>query len=199
LAGGFAYALARLHPGSVRGAMILDVPIPGIEPWENVKVDPKLWHFGFHRAPGLAEKLLAKREAIYFGYFLRRTAADPNMISDQDVERYARAYSGPGLSEKNIEKTADLTEGGLVVSPNEIDAFHKLLGTPPTPGTNTILIAHKPNIVDALGKDWFDVKEKARPRFSGRKTTAADSSPGCKWTNGGAVETVFWDCGTVDL
>ena len=27
------------------------------------------------------------------------------------------------------------------------------------PGTNTILITHKPNIVDALGKDWFDVKE----------------------------------------
>jgi hypothetical protein len=50
-----------------------------------------------------------------------------------------------------------------VVSPNEnnrrIDAFRKLLGTAPTPGTNTILITHKPNIVDALGKDWFDVKE----------------------------------------
>jgi hypothetical protein len=50
-----------------------------------------------------------------------------------------------------------------VVSPNEnsrrIDAFHKLLGTPPRPGTNTILITHKPNIVDALGKDWFDVKK----------------------------------------
>ena len=50
-----------------------------------------------------------------------------------------------------------------MVSPNEnsrrIDAFHKLLGTAPMPGTNTILITHKPNIVDALGKDWFDVKE----------------------------------------
>ena len=50
-----------------------------------------------------------------------------------------------------------------MVSPNEnsrrIDAFRKLLSTAPTPGTNTILITHKPNIVDALGKDWFDVKE----------------------------------------
>ena len=33
------------------------------------------------------------------------------------------------------------------------------LSTAPTPGTNTVLITHKPNIVDALGKDWFDVKE----------------------------------------
>jgi pimeloyl-ACP methyl ester carboxylesterase len=94
--GWVAYALARLHPNAVRGAMILDVPMPGVEPWEKIKADPKLWHFGFHRALGLAEKLLAGREAIYIGYFLRRTAADPKSISDEDVKRYTRAYSGPG-------------------------------------------------------------------------------------------------------
>ena len=80
------------------------------------------------------------------------------------TSKYNRAYETAVIAGfKNIEKTADVTEGGLVVSPNEnnrrIDAFHKLLGTTPTPGTNTILITHKPNIVDALGKDWFDVKE----------------------------------------
>jgi hypothetical protein len=50
-----------------------------------------------------------------------------------------------------------------VVSPNEnsrrVDTFHKLLGAAPAPGTNTILSTHKPNIVDPLGKDWFDVQE----------------------------------------
>jgi phosphohistidine phosphatase SixA len=80
------------------------------------------------------------------------------------TSKYNRAYETAVIAGfKDIEKTADITEGGLVVSPNEnnrrIDAFHKLLGTAPTPGTNTILITHKPNIVDALGKDWFDVKE----------------------------------------
>jgi hypothetical protein len=34
-----------------------------------------------------------------------------------------------------------------------------MLGTQPPPGKNTILITHQPNIVAALGKDWFDVKE----------------------------------------
>ena len=34
-----------------------------------------------------------------------------------------------------------------------------MIATAPQPGTNTILITHKPNIIDALGKDWFDVKE----------------------------------------
>jgi phosphohistidine phosphatase SixA len=80
------------------------------------------------------------------------------------TSKYNRAYETAVIAGfRDIEKTADLTEGGLVVSPNEnnrrIDAFHKLLGTAPTHGTNTILITHKPNIVDALGKDWFDVKE----------------------------------------
>ncbi|MGA7388072.1 MAG: histidine phosphatase family protein, partial [Pseudolabrys sp.] len=80
------------------------------------------------------------------------------------TSKYNRAYETAVIAGfKDIEKTADITEGGLVVSPNEnnrrIDAFRKLLGTAPTPGTNTIRITHKPNIVDALGKDWFDVKE----------------------------------------
>ena len=80
------------------------------------------------------------------------------------TSKYNRTYETAVIAGfKNIEKTADITEGGLVVSPTEnnrrIEAFHKLLATAPMPGTNTILITHKPNIVDALGKDWFDVKE----------------------------------------
>ena len=80
------------------------------------------------------------------------------------TSKYNRAFETAVIAGfKDIEKTADLTEGGLVVSPNEnsrrIEAFHTMLGTAPKTGTNTILITHKPNIVDALGKDWFDVKE----------------------------------------
>ena len=80
------------------------------------------------------------------------------------TSKYNRAYETAVIAGfKDIEKTADITEGGLVVSPNEnnrrIDALRRLLSTSPMHGTNTILITHKPNIVDALGKDWFDVKE----------------------------------------
>jgi broad specificity phosphatase PhoE len=80
------------------------------------------------------------------------------------TSRYNRAYETAVIAGfKDTEKTADLTEGGLVVSPNEnnrrIEEFRGMLGTAPKSGTNTILVTHKPNIVDALGKDWFDVKE----------------------------------------
>ena len=34
-----------------------------------------------------------------------------------------------------------------------------MLAQVPEKGKNTFLITHKPNIIDALGKDWFDVKE----------------------------------------
>ena len=56
-----------------------------------------------------------------------------------------------------------MTEGGLIVSPNEnnrrAEALRQMLATEPEVGSNTILITHQPNIVAALGKDWFDVKE----------------------------------------
>lgn len=62
-----------------------------------------------------------------------------------------------------VTPTADITEGGLVVSPNENNrraaALKKLAATVPPAGTNVVLVTHKPNILDAFGKDWFDVRE----------------------------------------
>lgn len=80
------------------------------------------------------------------------------------TSHFNRAYETAVLAGfNNIEKTADIAEGGLVVSPNENNrgaaAFKKMLGSAPDPGTNTVLVTHKPNILDALGKDWFEVKE----------------------------------------
>jgi broad specificity phosphatase PhoE len=102
-------------------------------------------------------KALAKA----FGEALRQVRVP---VGEVYTSKYNRAYETAVIAGfADIEKTADITEGGLVVSPNEnnrrIEAFRKMLATPPQSGTNTILITHKPNIVDALGKDWFDVKE----------------------------------------
>ena len=62
-----------------------------------------------------------------------------------------------------VTSTADISEGGLVVSPNENNrrtaAMRKLAATVPAAGTNVVLVSHKPNILDAFGKDWFDVRE----------------------------------------
>jgi phosphohistidine phosphatase SixA len=62
-----------------------------------------------------------------------------------------------------VKSSLDITEGGLVVTPIENNrrtaALRKLAATAPPSGTNVILVTHKPNIMDAFGKDWFDVRE----------------------------------------
>jgi pimeloyl-ACP methyl ester carboxylesterase len=95
LGGTVAYAFARLYPKEARGVLILDVPLPGIEPWEDVKADPLLWHINFHQTPDLPEKLIAGRQAVYFRHFFRLGTADRNAIGDDDAAHYVSAYAAP--------------------------------------------------------------------------------------------------------
>jgi broad specificity phosphatase PhoE len=78
--------------------------------------------------------------------------------------RFQRAVETARLiSGKEPQATLDISEGGLVVTPNEnnrrAQALRALAAAPPDPGTNTLVVTHKPNILDAFGKDWFDIKE----------------------------------------
>jgi|ERR1700733_1180397 phosphohistidine phosphatase SixA len=97
------------------------------------------------------------------------------------TSKYNRAYETAVIAGfQNVEKIVDLTEGGLIVTPNEnnrrSEAFRKMLTVAPTDHTNTVLVTHQPNIVAALGKDWFDVKEGEtsvfRPTDGGYKLVA---------------------------
>jgi len=71
--------------------------------------------------------------------------------------------TGTLLGFGDVKSTLDVTEGGLVVTPDEnarrTQALRKLAGTLPPAGTNIVIVTHKPNIMDAFGKDWFDVRE----------------------------------------
>ena len=91
--------------------------------------------------------------------------------------RFQRAVETARLiGGKEPQPMLDVTEGGLVVSPNEnsrrAQALRALVATMPDPGTNTLIVTHKPNVIDALGKDWFEVKEGEasifRPDTSGK-------------------------------
>ena len=102
-----------------------------------------------------------KELAKAFGDAVRRVGLP---VGDVYTSKFNRAYETAVLAGfENIERTVDLTEGGLVVTPDEnnrrAEDFRKMLAQAPAQGKNNFLITHKPNIVDALGKDWFDVKE----------------------------------------
>jgi broad specificity phosphatase PhoE len=80
------------------------------------------------------------------------------------TSKFNRAVeTGRLISANEVISSLDITEGGLVVTPIENDrraeALRKMAAMPPENGKNTLIVTHKPNILDALGKDWFDVKE----------------------------------------
>ena len=102
-----------------------------------------------------------KELATAFGNAIRRVGVP---VGEVYTSKFNRAYeTAVRAGFEGIEPTVDLTEGGLVVTPDENNrravAFRRMLANVPGKGKNNFLITHKPNIIDALGKDWFDVKE----------------------------------------
>ena len=95
------------------------------------------------------------------GEALRKLKIPVGKVETSHFQRAVETGTLLGLGE--VSSTADIAEGGLVVSPNENNrraaALRALATTSPPAGTNIILVTHKPNIVDAFGKDWFDVRE----------------------------------------
>ena len=78
--------------------------------------------------------------------------------------RFQRAVETARLiAGREPEATVDVSEGGLVVSPNEnnrrTQALRALIAAAPDAATNTLIVTHRPNILDVLGRDWFDVRE----------------------------------------
>src|SRR5260370_19996772 len=43
-----AYAYAAMYPDKVERLVVLDAPIPCIEPWNEILLDPRVWHFNSH-------------------------------------------------------------------------------------------------------------------------------------------------------
>jgi phosphohistidine phosphatase SixA len=90
--------------------------------------------------------------------------------------QFQRAYETARLAFGEPMLTADVSEGGLVVSPAENNrraaAFRKLVATVPSAGTNTFIVTHRPNVLDAFGRDLFDLREGEsavfRPDGSGK-------------------------------
>ena len=85
-------------------------------------------------------------------------------IAQIHTSMFQRAVdTGMLLGFGEVTTTADVTEGGLVVTPIENDrraqALRKLAGAMPPANANVVIVTHKPNIMDAFGKDWFDVRE----------------------------------------
>ena len=92
LGGMVTYAYLCEHPDLAR-AVIMDVVIPGLDPWEQVLANPYLWHFAFHAVPDLPETLVDGHQRAYFDYYYDILSADPAAITDEARDEYAAAYA----------------------------------------------------------------------------------------------------------
>ncbi|HEY2471325.1 MAG TPA: alpha/beta hydrolase [Terracidiphilus sp.] len=70
-----AYAYAATCPEKVERLVVMDAPIPGIEPWSEILQNPGVWHFNFHGPD--AERLVQGRERIYFDRIWNDFTGDP--------------------------------------------------------------------------------------------------------------------------
>ena len=91
-----AYTFGRAFPDDARGIMLIENPLPGIAPWDQIVADPKVWHINFHLTERVPELLISGREADYFRMqFFDVGLSDPRAVDDRKLRRYACAYGTP--------------------------------------------------------------------------------------------------------
>ncbi|MBU6956842.1 alpha/beta hydrolase [Pseudomonas sp. CVAP len=89
-----AYAYAARYPQRTDRLVVMDAPVPGIPPWNEIVRSPMLWHFDFGGPD--AERLVAGRERIYLDRFWNEFAGNPTKVDEATRQHYAKLYARPG-------------------------------------------------------------------------------------------------------
>ena len=89
-----AYAFTAGHPDRVTKLVLMEAPLPGVGPWDEILKSPLLWHFRFG-GPDM-ERLVAGRERIYLDRFWNDFSADPKSFDEASRQHYAALYALPG-------------------------------------------------------------------------------------------------------
>jgi len=89
-----AYAYAATYPAKTTKLVVMDAPVPGVPPWEQIVRLPVLWHFDFGGKDAL--RLVQGRERIYLDRFWNDFAGDPAKVDESTRAHYAMLYAKPG-------------------------------------------------------------------------------------------------------
>jgi pimeloyl-ACP methyl ester carboxylesterase len=118
------YAFAAQYRQRVGRFVLIDAPLPGVGPWDEILKNPLLWHFRFG-GPDM-ERLVAGRERIYLDRFWNEFSANPSRFTEASREHYAALYALPGamhsgfaqfaaFDQDAIDNKAFLTQGKLAM------------------------------------------------------------------------------------
>jgi pimeloyl-ACP methyl ester carboxylesterase len=96
------FAFVEEQPDRVTKFALLDAPVPGVGPWEEILKSPLLWHFRFG-GPDM-ERLVKGRERIYLDRFWNEFSADPKRFDEASRQHYAKLYARPGAMHSGFEQ-----------------------------------------------------------------------------------------------
>lgn len=106
-----AYAFAVQNPARVSRLVLIDAPVPGIGPWEEILKNPLLWHFRFG-GPDM-ERLVAGRERIYLDRFWNEFSADRTHFDEASRAHYAALYARPGYMHAGFSQFAAFDQDAI--------------------------------------------------------------------------------------
>src|SRR2546429_6697755 len=89
-----AYAYAATYPDKVERLVVMDAPIPGIDPWNEILLNPGVWHFNFHGPD--AERLVAGRGGIYFFRKWKEFFPHPGKPHEAPPKFFFATFAPPG-------------------------------------------------------------------------------------------------------
>ena len=106
-----AFQFAAQHPERVRRLVLIDAPVPGVGPWEEILKNPLLWHFRFG-GPDM-ERLVAGRERIYLDRFWNEFSASPDRFSEAARRHYAALYALAGAMHSGFAQFAAFDQDAI--------------------------------------------------------------------------------------
>lgn len=105
------YAFAAQYPDRVPRFVLIDAPLPGVGPWEEILKNPLLWHFRFG-GPDM-ERLVAGRERIYLDRFWNEFSATPARFSEAARSHYSKLYAMPGAMHSGFMQFAAFDQDAI--------------------------------------------------------------------------------------
>lgn len=105
------YSFAAQYPARTTKLVLMDAPLPGVGPWEEILKNPLLWHFRFG-GPDM-ERLVAGRERIYLDRFWNEFSADPKKWDEASREHYATLYAQPGAMRAGFAQFAAFDQDAI--------------------------------------------------------------------------------------
>jgi pimeloyl-ACP methyl ester carboxylesterase len=103
IGGMVAYAYAAQYRDQVSRLVVMDVPLPGIDPWKDISASSRTWHFRFFNVRDVPEMLIAGRESEFIRWFRNVEAVNTSALTPESEAYYATSYAQPGALRGGFE------------------------------------------------------------------------------------------------